>query len=69
MFFADNFSADPAGRMAKHWKTSGTGSETTISGVPGKWPALSPRTTYRLENLLAMPGNFTIEFDLITRST
>ncbi|MET4141185.1 hypothetical protein [Pedobacter sp. UYP1] len=69
VFFADNFSSDPAGRMASHWKTSGTGSVTTISDVPGKWLALSPRTTYRLENLLAMPGNFTIEFDLITRST
>ena len=69
LFFSDNFSADGAGRMPKHWKSSGGGSVTAVTGVPGKWLALAPGTTYRIDNLLAMPGNFTVEFDLVTRST
>lgn len=68
-FFADNFSTDKAGRMPRHWKSSGGGSITTIPDVPGKWLALAPLTTYRIDSILAMPGNFTVEFDILTRST
>jgi len=68
VYFADNFSSSSSGRMPKKWKSSGGGSVTTIPDVPGKWLALSPRTTYRIDSILAMPGNFTVEFDLLTRS-
>lgn len=67
--FSDNFATDNAGRMPKHWKSSGGGGIATVSGMPGKWLSLMARTTYKLTDLLAMPGNFTIEFDLVTRST
>jgi len=67
-YFADNFASDKAGRMPRHWKSSGGGSINTIPDVPGKWLALSPRTTYRIDSILAMPGNFTVEFDVLTRS-
>lgn len=69
LFFADNFTSDKAGRMPKRWKSSGGGSIATIPDVPGKWLALAPRTTYRIDSILAMPGNFTVEFDILTRST
>jgi hypothetical protein len=69
VYFADNFTADKAGRMPKRWKSSGGGSIVTVPDVPGKWLALAPRTTYRIDSILAMPGNFTVEFDILTRST
>jgi hypothetical protein len=69
VYFADNFASDKAGRMPKHWKTSGGGSIITVPDVSGKWLALAPRTTYRIDSILAMPGNFTVEFDILTRST
>lgn len=69
VYFADNFASDKAGRMPKKWKTSGGGSIVTVPDVPGKWLALAPRTSYRIDSILAMPGNFTVEFDILTRST
>jgi hypothetical protein len=69
VIFADNFANDVLGRMPKHWQSSGGGSVSTIAGMPGKWLALMPTTTYKLQQLLTMPGNFTVEFDLLTRST
>jgi len=69
VYFKDNFASDKAGRMPKKWKSSGGGSIVTIPDVSGKWLALAPRTTYRIDSILAMPGNFTVEFDILTRST
>lgn len=68
IIFADNFSADPVGRMAKHWASSGGGSVAIIDGMPGQWLALAPYTSYRIDSLLTLPEIFTIEFDLATRS-
>lgn len=68
ILFADDFKTSDDGRMAKHWKTSGGGSVVSISGVPGKWLLLAPYTTYRMDSLLNLPENFTVEFDLVTRS-
>jgi hypothetical protein len=69
VIFSDSFTSDALGRMPKHWQSSGGGSIATVGGVPGKWLSLMPATTYKLSQLLAMPGNFTVEFDLLTRST
>jgi hypothetical protein len=69
VIFSDNFANDALGRMPKHWQSSGGGSVSNVAGMPGKWLALLPGTTYKLQQLLTMPGNFTVEFDLLTRST
>lgn len=69
VYFADNFASEKAGRMPGKWKTSGGGSIITVPDVPGKWLALAPATTYRIDSILAMPGRFTVEFDILTRST
>ncbi|QNL50628.1 hypothetical protein H8S90_03220 [Olivibacter sp. SDN3] len=68
VIFEDNFSGDLNGRMAKYWKSSGGGSVVQLPDVSGQWLALAPRTTYRIDSLVHLPENFTIEFDLITRS-
>ncbi|MBC3540183.1 hypothetical protein ACFSC6_06485 [Rufibacter sediminis] len=67
--FASDFKNDVKGRMPKHWKSNSTGSISSVSGVPGKWLALNEKTTYKIDSLLSTPGNFTIEFDLLTRSS
>ncbi|MFD2969113.1 hypothetical protein [Sphingobacterium bambusae] len=68
VFFRDNFENETFGRMPKKWKSSGGGSVEEAPGVPGKWLALAARTSYRLDSLLMLPENFTLEFDLFTQS-
>ncbi|WP_407430146.1 hypothetical protein [Arcticibacter sp.] len=68
VLFESDFKTDVAGRMAKKWKSSGSGSIVSIPDIPGKWLALSEKSTYKIDSLLNTPAAFTIEFDLITRS-
>lgn len=69
IMFESDFKYDTKGRMPKKWKTNGAGSVAAVAGMPGNWLALSERTTYKIDSLLTLPGNFTIEFDLVTRSS
>lgn len=64
----DDFSDETIGEMPEMWKTSGSGQMVTFPGVKGKWLLFAEQSTYKLDSLLAMPDNFTIEFDLLTRS-
>jgi len=68
ILFESDFKRDSKGSMPKRWKTSSTGSVVSIPDMPGNWLALAPRTTYKIDSLLKAPENFTIEFDLVTRS-
>ncbi len=68
VIFTDNIQNDPVGQMPRYWKSAGTGSVVTFPGVQGKWLLLNAFTTYKLDTLLTMPKNFTIEFDVLTRS-
>lgn len=68
VIFESDFKADAAGRMAKKWKSSGSGSIVSIPDIPGKWLALTEKSTYKIDSLFNTPGAFTIEFDLMTRS-
>jgi hypothetical protein len=68
IIFESDFKRDAKGLMPKKWKSSSAGAIVSIPDVPGNWLALSPRTSYKIDSLLKLPGNFTIEFDLVTRS-
>jgi hypothetical protein len=68
IIFESDFKYDAKGRMPKRWKSSGSGSVAAVSGMPGNWLALTENSTYKIDSLMSSPGNFTIEFDLITRS-
>ncbi len=68
IIFESDFKRDAKGLMPKKWKTSSAGAIVSIPDMPGNWLALSPRTTYKIDSLMKLPGNFTIEFDLVTRS-
>lgn len=68
VIFTDSIQYDQVGQMPKYWKSGGTGSVVTFPNVQGKWLLLNAFTTYKLDTLFAMPENFTIEFDVLTRS-
>lgn len=67
-YFVDEFENDDLGAMPTYWKTNGVGSLVEISGIPGKWLELGQRSSFKLDTLLSMPENFTLEFDILTRS-
>lgn len=68
IYFEDEFEEDDLGMMPTYWKTNGVGSVVEISGIPGKWLELGQRSSFKLDTLLSMPENFTVEFDIVTRS-
>ncbi|WP_432710369.1 hypothetical protein [Pedobacter sp.] len=68
IIFESDFKYDSKGRMPKKWKSNGSGSITAVSGMPGNWLALTEKTTYKIDSLINNPVNFTVEFDLLTRS-
>ena len=68
IFFESDFKRDTKGLMPKKWKASTSGSIVNIPDMPGNWLALTARTTYKIDSLIKMPENFTVEFDLVTRS-
>ncbi|WP_374163692.1 hypothetical protein [Arcticibacter sp. MXS-1] len=68
VIFESDFKRDVKGRMPRRWKSSGAGSITSIADVPGNWLSLAEKTTYKIDSLFNTPGNFTVEFDLLTRS-
>jgi hypothetical protein len=66
LVFADDFSVDAKGSMAKKWTSNGTGSVETVSGMPGSWLKLYDDNTYKIKELVHIPDRFTVEFDLLT---
>lgn len=67
-FFTSDMSMTTIGAMPAKWKTSGSGQVVTFPGVQGKWLLMNEFTTYKIDSLLSMPEDFSIEFDIITRS-
>lgn len=68
VIFIDSIQYAQLGQMPEYWKAGGTGIVAEFPGAKGKWLKLKTFTTYKLDTLFAMPENFTIEFDLLTRS-
>ncbi|MHA6697535.1 hypothetical protein [Chryseobacterium sp. A301] len=68
IIFEDDFSKDPSGRMALNWKTSGSGSVSSLPDHSGNWLLLKEFTSYKLKSNTPLPDNFTLEFDIATSS-
>lgn len=68
LYYSDSLTNETVGRMPEYWKTHSTGAVAVIPDVPGKWLKMTDHSTYRIDSLLPMPKNFTMEFDLLTRS-
>lgn len=63
--FFDDFSEDAVGAMAKHWTSNGRGSIANVPGFEGKWLKMENKNTYKIKDLVRIPENFTLEFDLL----
>lgn len=66
VIFFDDFSNDSIGAMAARWTSNGTGSTATPPGFEGRWLRLYHDNTYKIKELVRIPENFTLEFDLLT---
>ncbi|MGV3762830.1 hypothetical protein [Parapedobacter sp.] len=64
--FFDDFSGETPGAMASRWTCNGTGTVATIDGFDGQWLRLYNENTYKIKELVRIPENFTLEFDLLT---
>lgn len=66
--FSDDFSADSEGEMASQWTSNGRGTVKNVEIAKGKWLQLFDGNTYKIKNLIRIPENFTIEFDVLALS-
>lgn len=64
--FFDDFSTETVGEMAARWTSNGMGTVSEVQGVGGKWLKLYHENTYKIKELVRIPENFTLEFDLLT---
>lgn len=67
VLFFDDFEKSELGEMATKWTSNGTGSVESISGVSGRWLKVYPKNTYKIKELIAIPENFSLSFDVLTR--
>lgn len=65
VIFQDHFRGDSLRAFPHLWKTNGSGAVATVSGVPGRWFMLNSDATFKLDSMLSMPDNFTVEFDVL----
>jgi len=65
VLIADDFSQDAVGDFPALWFTNGSGEVVTIDGKEGKWLFIKGRSQAYIDQLLVLPDNFTIQFDLM----
>ena len=65
LIISDDFSEDAVGDFPAQWFTNGSGEIVTIEGKEGKWLMLKERSEYYIDQLLKLPDNFTIQFELM----
>jgi outer membrane protein OmpA-like peptidoglycan-associated protein len=65
VIFYEDFSQDNVGDFPALWNTNGSGEVVTTNLFPGKWLQVSGDYSVWTNDLLALPDNYTIEFDII----
>lgn len=68
VIFEDDFAANNIGNMATKWTSNGMGRVENVSGYSGKWLRLYDDNTYKIKELVHIPENFTVEFDVVVLS-
>lgn len=61
----EDFNQDAVGDFPAKWFTNGSGEIVTIDGQEGKWLMTKASSEYFIDQLLNLPENFTIQFDLM----
>jgi len=65
VIFFEDFSQDAVGDFPALWNTNGSAEVVTTSLYPGKWMKFSGNRSIWTDQLLDLPDNYTIEFDVI----
>lgn len=65
VIFFDDFSQDNVGDFPALWNTNGSAEVVTTNLFPGKWMNFSTRNSIWTDQLLNLPENYTMEFDII----
>jgi OmpA-OmpF porin, OOP family len=65
VIFYDDFSQDAVGDFPALWNTNGSGEVVTTNLFPGNWLQFSGDKCIWTDQLLNLPDNYTIEFDVI----
>lgn len=63
--FFEDFSQDNVGDFPALWNTNGSAEVVTTNLYPGKWINFSMQNAVWTDDLLDLPENYTIEFDVI----
>jgi OOP family OmpA-OmpF porin len=65
VIFFDDFSQDNVGDFPALWNTNGSAEVVTTNLFPGNWMRFSCQEAIWTDELLKLPDNYTIEFDII----
>lgn len=65
VIFFDDFSQDAVGDFPLLWNTNGSAEVVNTSLYPGNWMKFITRETIWTDELLDLPENYTIEFDVV----
>jgi OOP family OmpA-OmpF porin len=65
VIFFDDFSQDNVGDFPALWNTNGAAEVVTTNLFPGRWMKFASRNAVWTDELLKLPDNYTIEFDII----
>jgi outer membrane protein OmpA-like peptidoglycan-associated protein len=65
VLISDDFSQDAVGDFPALWFTNGSGEVVNIDDKEGKWLMLKERSSFYIDQLLELPDNFTIQFDVM----
>jgi len=66
VIFYEDFSQDAVGDFPALWNTNGSAEVVTTNLFPGKWMKFIGNNSVWTDELLKLPENYTIEFDIIT---
>ncbi len=68
VIFYEDFSQDAIGDFPALWNTNGSAEVVTTNLFPGQWMKFSSDEAIWTDQLLALPENYTIEFDVVPTS-
>lgn len=63
--YSEDFSSDAIGELPLKWITNNRGETVTVERIPGKWMRLFPDSRLASPATQKLPGNFTMEADLL----
>jgi len=67
VIFFDDFSEAAVGDFPAAWNTNGSAEVVTTNLFPGKWMKFVGRNAVWTDQLLKLPDNYTVEFDIVPR--